>query len=91
MGTKTLTVTLQPGENTIRLYNKSSSAEMPNIDCMTLQPVDATERVVVGIHAPEDLSAAGYDGKYYTLDGRLVKHPRKGGLYIHNGKKVLVR
>ena len=91
VGTKTLTVTLQPGENTIRLYNKSSSAEMPNIDCMTLQPVDATERVVVGIHAPEDLSAAGYDGKYYTLDGRLVKHPRKGGLYIHNGKKVLVR
>ena len=91
VASKTLEVTLQPGENTIRLYNKSSSAWMPNIDCVTLQPVDATERVVVGIHAPEDLSAASSDSKYYTLDGRLVKHPRKGGLYIHNGKKVLVR
>ena len=96
VGTKTLTVTLQPGENTIRLYNKSASAEMPNIDCMTLQPVDATERVVVGI-TPQLLDANsqmenGESSSTWTdLSGRVVKHPRKGGLYIHNGKKVLLK
>ena len=92
VGTKTLKVTLQQGENLIRLYNKSSSAEMPNIDCMTIQPVDATERVVVGIHAPVAIPSDHLtDGKYYTFDGKLVRHPRKGGLYIYNGKKVLVK
>ena len=90
VGTKTLKVTLQQGENLIRLYNKSSSAEMPNIDCMTINPVDATERVVVGIDAPiADSVAQLSDGKYYTLSGQLVKKPRKGGLYIYNGKKVI--
>ena len=65
---------------------------MPNIDCMTIQPVDATERVVVGIHAPVAVPSDQLtDGKYYTLDGKLVRHPRKGGLYIYNGKKVLVK
>ena len=89
VATKTLKVTLQQGENTIRLYNKSS-ADMPSIDCMTIQPVDATERVVVGIQAPAILSPAQLtDGKYYTIDGKLVRHPRKGGLYIYKGKKVL--
>jgi len=28
---------------------------------------------------------------YYTLSGQLVEQPRKGGLYIVNGKKVMVR
>ena len=92
VGTKTLKVTLQQGENLIRLYNKSSSAEMPNIDCMTIQPVDATERVVVGIHAPVAVPSDQLtDGKYYTLDGKLVRHPRKGGLYIYSGKKILFK
>ncbi|MBO4431795.1 MAG: alpha-galactosidase [Bacteroidaceae bacterium] len=91
VATKTLKVTLQQGENVIRLYNKSS-ADMPSIDCMTLQPVGATERVVVGIQAPPALSPAQLtDGKYYTFDGKLVRHPRQGGLYIYNGKKVLFR
>ena len=90
VGTKTLKVELQQGENIIRLYNKSSSADMPNIDCMTIKPVDATERVVVGIQAPAILSPAQLtDGKYYTIDGKLVRHPRKGGLYIYKGKKIL--
>ncbi|MBO4215732.1 MAG: alpha-galactosidase [Bacteroidaceae bacterium] len=92
VGTKTLTVTLEPGENLIRLYNKSALAAMPNIDCMTLQPVGTTDRVTVGINAPVAIPAAHQnDGKYYTLDGKLVRHPHKNRLYIHNGKKVLVR
>ena len=92
VGSKTLTVTLTPGENLIRLYNKSSSAAMPNIDCMTIHPVGVTDRIAVGIHAPVAVPAARqHDGKYYTLDGKLVRHPHKGNIYIHNGNKVLIK
>lgn len=28
---------------------------------------------------------------YYTIDGVRVLEPEKGGLYIHNGKKVIIR
>ena len=92
VGFKTLNISLVPGENLIRLYNKSSSAAMPNIDCMTIHPVGVTERIAVGIHAPVAVSTAKtLDGKYYTLDGRTVKHPRKGRIYIHDGKSVLMK
>lgn len=92
VGTKTINIELLPGENVIRLYNKSSSAWMPNIDCMILQPKDVTERIPVGIEAPIAVPAASLrDGNYYSLSGVRVKKPRKGGLYIFNGKKILYR
>lgn len=31
------------------------------------------------------------DGKYYTLSGQQVEKPTVGGIYIHNGKKFVVR
>lgn len=31
------------------------------------------------------------DGKYYTLSGQQVEHPTAGGIYIHNGKKYIVK
>lgn len=31
------------------------------------------------------------DGKYYTLSGQQVEHPTVGGIYIHNGKKYIVK
>lgn len=31
------------------------------------------------------------DGKYYTLSGQQVVHPTAGGIYIHNGKKYIVK
>lgn len=86
---KSIKVNLLQGENVIRLYNKSSSAWMPNIDCMTIRPVNSTARVVVGIDTPIAFSDQTYDGKYYTLNGILVNKPRKGGLYIYNGKKII--
>ena len=90
VGTRTVNITLQPGENTIRLYNKSGW--MPNVDGMTLQPQNAGagERIVVGVKAPY-VPSANKTGKekFYSLDGRLVKHPRKGGIYIYEGKKIL--
>jgi len=91
-GTKTLNIELLPGENVIRLYNKNASSWMPNIDCMTIQPKGTTERIPVGIDAPLAVPAATVnDGNYYSLSGIRVKKPRKGGLYIFNGKKILYR
>jgi hypothetical protein len=59
---------------------------------MTLQPVGTTDRITVGIHAPVAIpSAHPSDDKYYTLDGKLVRRPHKNRLYIHNGKKILMK
>ena len=30
------------------------------------------------------------DGRYYNLNGQVVEHPRKG-IYIHNGRKIVVK
>jgi hypothetical protein len=92
---KTLNITLKPGENIVRLYNKSSSAWMPNIDCMTLHPAESTDRVIVtGISAPEAEMPTAQQGSnngrkaFYTIDGRKTEQPEKG-IYVHQGKKVL--
>ena len=42
---------------------------------------------IVEIH--KDSSKA--DGKYYTLSGLQVSTPVKGGIYIHNGKKLVIK
>ena len=91
VASKTLTIHLNQGENTIRLYGKSSSAWMPNVDCMTLQPVGATGRVAVGIHTPATPSASASQQDsdvYYTLAGMAVEHP-ESGFYIHKGQKII--
>lgn len=31
------------------------------------------------------------DGNYYDLQGRKVEKPNRGGIYIHNGKKVILK
>ncbi len=91
VASKVLTVTLEPGENIIRLYGKSSSSWMPNVDCMQLKKVGSTDRVVVGIDAPAVQSAARKgNGKYYTLDGRETT-PETKGYYVHDGKTWLRR
>jgi len=88
VGSKSCLVTLQPGENIVRLYNKSSSAWMPNVDCMTLRP-SGSDRIAVGIsRIPAPAPARVADDRYYTLDGRQVKAPAKG-IYIHRGMKIL--
>ena len=87
IGSKSLSVELEPGENVIRLYNKSSSSWMPNIDCMTLRPAD-NDRLTVGINRPA-VQSVTTDNSFYTLDGRKVKNPTTKGIYIHKGQKVL--
>ena len=38
---------------------------------------------------PADDALHGVNDVYYDLRGRCVSEPTKGGIYIHNGKKVV--
>lgn len=90
VGTKTLTVTLNPGDNIVRLYNKS--AWMPSIDCMTVTRTDANDRVIISaINAPKAQSdkSLSLNNKWYDLQGKEVENP-SNGIYIQNGKKVML-
>ncbi|MCD8313394.1 MAG: hypothetical protein LUC24_04465, partial [Bacteroidales bacterium] len=44
-----------------------------------------------GIGSVSSESVDKGNGKIYTIDGQLVKSPRKKGIYIINGKKVVVK
>lgn len=44
-----------------------------------------------GIDEVVNTTVKNNDGKYYTLSGQQVEKPTKGGVYIHNGKKFVVR
>lgn len=44
-----------------------------------------------GINEVVNQSAKLNDGKYYTLSGQQVEKPTAGGIYIHNGKKYIVK
>ncbi|MBR2236125.1 MAG: alpha-galactosidase [Prevotella sp.] len=81
VGTKTLTVNLQKGRNTIRLSN--AKAWMPDIDYIELKPV-----VSAAIHdASSDPEA---DAHSYDLLGRSYTEGKAaGGIVISNGRKVL--
>lgn len=85
VGIKTITIELEPGENTIRLYNKS--AWMPSIDCINIKKTGSTERVVVGIENVKTNLENNQDNAYYSLDGRKVSANKKG-ILIHKGKKL---
>lgn len=88
IGKKDLKITLKPGNNVIRLYYKSTTAWMPNIDCMTLMPTDG-ERHTVGIKAVTDSdNRIKANDAYYTIDGRRINEPANG-IYVHNGKKFI--
>lgn len=44
-----------------------------------------------GINEVVNQSTKLNDGKYYTLSGQLVEKPTVGGIYIHNGRKFVVK
>lgn len=87
VGSKNLTINLEPGENTIRIYNKSA-AWMPSIDCINLKSTKSTDRIVVGIENVKSNITSNSDPNYYSLDGRKISSPKKG-IFIHKGKKIL--
>ena len=73
-----------------------------DIDLLTAG-VDFSQKqsMVIGIQPPTTTSLRGtvpvsdaplvQSDALYTLDGRIVKHPVRGGLYIRNGKKVIIK
>ena len=44
-----------------------------------------------GINEVVNQSTKLSDGKYYTLSGQQVEKPTAGGIYIHNGRKFVVK
>jgi|GEM_PF-320035 secreted alpha-amylase len=44
-----------------------------------------------GIDEVVNSTVKNHDGKYYTLSGQQVEKPTAGGVYIHNGKKFVVK
>lgn len=75
-------ITLNPGDNVIRLYN--SSAYMPNIDCIKLEKIVPT--AIQGTQAQQTASQA------YSLGGVPIRSARPAkGIYVRNGKKMLVK
>ena len=76
---KKVAVTLNDGENVVRLYN--TSGWMPDIDYMRLTLVSRPASVV----APQRPAAAA--SETYTISGRRADAHTKG-LVIENGKKV---
>lgn len=44
-----------------------------------------------GINEVVNQSTKLNDGKYYTLSGQQVEKPTAGGVYIHNGRKFVVK
>ena len=79
VGKKTVKITLEPGENVVRLYNASNW--MPDIDCMKLTLINKPD----GISTPSALKTSS---KAYTLSGHQVKAQRKG-IVIKDDKKVV--
>lgn len=49
------------------------------------------DKTATGINTPVINRRDDEDGAFYTVDGIKVIEPKKGGIYIHNGKKVIVR
>ena len=82
VGKRTINIELEPGENTISLWNASSW--MPDIDYIDVVP-DETARVET-VPAEQKNRNARYD-----LQGRQVESGTVRGIVIDNGKKILER
>ena len=56
---------------------------------MTVRQAPTICRPESQILTDDEVSAAG--DEWYTLQGIRVERPTTAGIYIHNGKKVLVK
>ncbi len=83
-----VTVHLNEGSNTVRLYN--ASAWMPDIDCMTvtLLQTDAIARTETDGADTSSSIVTDIQGRIVSRNGQLDKLP-SGGPYIINNKKFL--
>ena len=82
VGKKTLDITLEPGNNVIRLSNTSSW--MPDIDYIDLMPVEPTS-------VDEVKATTAKDEPLYDLQGRKIKAGQAHGIVISNHRKKITR
>jgi hypothetical protein len=80
VGKKTFDITLEPGENTIRLVNTSSW--LPDIDYIDV----VSKEIVNDIHASK---AYHQKGIVYNLSGQPAHQANVSGIVIEDGKKIL--
>lgn len=76
----TFEVTLNPGENVVRLYNTSSW--MPSIDYMKLEKIAETNSI-------EAVKSYTKRSKIYGIDGKSSDNINKG-VYVKDGKKIIM-
>ena len=81
VGKKKVKVTLQKGNNVIRLYNPQNW--MPDIDYIDLEPTTPS-----GVHSATTAKAKS-DTQAFDLSGRPAKHNAR--ILIQHGKKILRR
>ena len=81
VATRSIKVSLQPGENIVRLYN--SSAWMPDIDYMNITPIEQPN----DIHS-HTLNNTNPDNETYTLSGQKANSSTKGIVITKNRKYV---
>ena len=82
VGKKTLDITLEPGNNVIRLSNTSSW--MPDIDYIDVMPVEQTS-------VDEVKATTAKDEQLYDLQGRKIKAGQAHGIVISNHRKKITR
>ena len=81
--TKTMTVTMKAGTNTIVLGNDTNWA--PYVDKLMILP-HAESSSVGNIRTEQTLD----NDAWYLLNGMNMKQPLTSGIYIHKQKKYLV-
>ena len=68
------------------------NANILNAKPMGLFILDSETEVVTAIDViPANDNAVVSEGAYYTMQGVKVNTPKERGIYIHNGKKVIVK
>ena len=77
------------------IYDRALSAEdVKLLYAMERRVTDFSPNGETGIDAIEvdkSLEEKAFSGGYYDLSGRSVPYPAKSGIYLYNGRKILVK
>ena len=68
-------------------YTGGSAKKVPGV----IFDFDNVGGSTTGINEVVNQSTKLNDSKYYTLSGQQVEKPTAGGIYIHNGKKIVLK
>ena len=90
MGWKMIPVTLNVGSRNTITIQAYDDLWAPNFDRITIHPVLSDEEVT-GIGTPYEACRASESHELYTLDGRKLASVPSKGIYISEGKKVLIK